>query len=335
VWDGGRKKYTIQDSELGIQSAELASEVQANSIQEQITQLYVQILYMQEAVKVNETLLAQDSVVCERGREMVAQGQMSKADLAQLTAQVSSGRYDVVNTKTQIDNYKTQLKQLLEISAEDDIDIATFEVSDAQVLAPIPAKATVYAAALDRRPEIKSSQLAIEQSKLATKSAKAAYYPTISMTGGLGDSHITGGQNDFFSQMKTNFNANLGVSVSVPILDNRQTKSSVEKAQVQELTSQLDLLEAQKTLYTSVETYWLNATNNQEKYIAAKDNVASMQASYDLLQEQFRLGLKNIADLLNSRGSLLSAQQTLLQDKYTTVLNRTLLEFYQDGTINL
>lgn len=335
VWDGGRKKYTIQDSEYGIQSAAYATEVQANSIQEQITQLYVQILYMQEAVKVNETLLAQDSVVCARGQEMVKQGQMSKADLAQLTAQVSSGRYDVINTKTQIENYKTQLKQLLELDPATDIDIATFEVSDEQAMAAIPAKAAVYAAALDRRPEIKSSELAIEQSKLATKSAKAAYYPTVSMTGGLGDSHLTGSQNDFFSQMKTNFNANVGVSVSVPILDNRQTKSSVEKAQVQELTSQLDLLDAQKSLYTTIETYWLNATNNQAKYVAAKDNVSSMQESYDLLQEQFRLGLKNIADLISSRKSLLSAEQSLLQDKYTTVLNRTLLEFYQDGTINL
>lgn len=335
VWDGGKKRLNIKDSELTKQSAELATQATANSIQEQITQLYVQILYMQEAVKVNQTLLSQDSVVYERGRQMVAEGQMSKADLAQLAAQVSSGRYDIVNVQTQIENYKTQLKQLLEISTDDDIDIADLTITDEQVLAAIPSKAAVFAAALDNRPEVKSSQLAIEQSRLATKIAKAAYSPSISMTGGLGDSHLTGSQTNFFNQMKTNFNANVGVSVSIPIFDNRQTKSTVEKAQVQEVTSQLDLLDTQKQLYTSVETYWLNATNNKEKYVAAKDNVESLQTSYDLLQEQFRLGLKNIADLLTSRASLLSAKQSMLQDKYTTVLNRTLLDFYANGTISL
>ncbi len=335
VWDGGKRQNDIKDSELGVKSAELATSIQANSIQEQITQLYVQILYMQEAATVNETLLRQDSVVLARGEEMLRQGQISKADLAQLAAQVSSGRYDVVNTKTQIANYKTQLKQLLEISNEADIDIATVSISDEQALASIPSKAAVYAAALDSRPEIKSSEIAIEQSRLATKTARAAYSPTVSMTGGLSDSHLTGNQSDFFNQVKRNFNFNIGLSVSIPILDNRQTKSAVEKAQVQEVTSQLDLLDAQKQLYTTVETYWLNATNNREKYVAAKDNVASMKAGYDLLQEQFRLGLKNIADLLTSRQNLLTAEQSMLQDKYTTVLNRALLNFYADGTVAL
>ncbi len=61
----------------------------------------------------------------------------------------------------------------------------------------------------------------------------------------------------------------------------------------------------------------------------------SRQTSYDLIQEQFRLGLRNIAELLNSRGELLMARQNLLQDKYTSLLNRTLLEFYGGKEISL
>ena len=53
-----------------------------------------------------------------------------------------------------------------------------------------------------------------------------------------------------------------------------------------------------------------------------------MATSYELMTEQFNLGLKNIAELLNSRANLLNAQQTMLQDKYTALLNRNLLNFY-------
>lgn len=335
VWDGGQKRLNIKNSELSRQEAEYATETTASSIQEQIAQIYVQILYLREAEKINKELLKQDSIVFKRGEQMKLQGQVSKSEVAQLQAQVSTARYNVVNIQTQIANYKTQLKQLLEITTADDIDIADIEVTDESVLRAIPSKMEVYTEALSHRPEIKSSELSIEQSKLATKIAKAGYFPTISMTGGLGDSHVTGTQTNFFDQMKNNFNANVGVSVSIPIFDNRQNKSAVEKAQVQEVTSQLDLLDAQKSLYTTIETYWLNATNNQEKFRAAKDNTESVQMSYDLLQEQFKLGVKNIADLLTSRANLLTAKQSMIQDKYTTVLNRALLDFYADGTISL
>ena len=175
----------------------------------------------------------------------------------------------------------------------------------------------------------------MEQSKLSEKLARTSRYPTISLTGGLGDSHLTGGSNNFFSQMKTNFNANIGLGISIPILDNRKTKSAIEKAQVQTFTSSLDLIDKQKQLYSTIETYWLNAVNNREKYISAKANTASMEESYNLLQEQFTLGLKNLAELLTSRGNLLSAKQTMLQDKYTAVLNRTLLEFYSGEDIEI
>ena len=265
---------------------------------------------------------------------MLRAGKISRVELTRLQSQMSSGRYDVVNARTQVANYKTQLRQLLELQDED-MTLQPLSTTDEAIIAAIPDKADVYAAALTWRPEMKVSELAIAQSDVAVKSARAGRMPQINLTGGLGDSHITGGRSNFFSQMKTNFNANVGVSVSIPILDNRQNKSAIERAQVQQLTSQLDMADARKALYTTIEDYWLGTTNSQAKYIAAKDNCASAQASYDMVQEQFRLGVKNIADLIDARAELLSANQNMIQDKYTALLNRTMLNFYSNGTITL
>ena len=56
---------------------------------------------------------------------------------------------------------------------------------------------------------------------------------------------------------------------------------------------------------------------------------ASQQASYELLSEQFRLGLKNIIELMTGKTNLVQAQQNELESKYTTILNIYMLKFYQ------
>ena len=328
VWNGGKNKMNVTNAQYTQQLAAYDTQTQANKIKEQIAQLYVQILYMVEAEKVNRVLLAQDSTICARGQQMVSVGSMSKADLAQLQSQVSQGRYNVVNVQTQIADAKMQLKQLLEIPASEAFDVQSVDVTDAEVLNSIPGKENIYASALDIRPEVKRSLLAIEQSQLSTKIAKSGYMPTISLSGSLSGSHMTGSQTNWAKQMKNNFSGTLGVTVSIPIFDNRKNKSAVERAKVAETTAQLDLQDTQKQLYQTIETYWLNATNSQAKYVAAKSSVESLSTSYELMTEQFNLGLKNIAELLNSRANLLNAQQTMLQDKYTALLNRNLLSFY-------
>jgi len=61
--------------------------------------------------------------------------------------------------------------------------------------------------------------------------------------------------------------------------------------------------------------------------------VEGEKASYDLLSEQFRLGLKNIVELMNGKDKLLAARQNELQSKYTTILYQQMLRFYQGNTM--
>ena len=331
VWNGNRNTNTIKLNKISEDEAELQSKETANSIQERIAQLYTQILYLAENVKVNEQMLETAKKNEERGQEMVNVGKMSKADLAQLSAQRATDEYNIVETRSQLLNYKLQLKQLLEITDETDFDVAIPEISDTMVLKEVPTLQGVYEQALLNRPEIERSKLAIKSSDVNLSVAKAGWLPTVSMTGSFGTSTNSLNSNGWGKQMKTNFDAMAGVSVSVPIYDGRSTKTSVNKAKIQQLSAQLDLLDQQKTLYSTIQEYWLNAQTNQQKYKAASATVESEQLSYNLLQEQFRLGLKNIVELMTGKDNLLSAQQNQLQSKYQTIYNQQMLKFYETG----
>ena len=331
VWNGNRNTNTIKLNKITEDEAELQSKETANSIQERIAQLYTQILYLDENVKVNEQMLETAKKNEERGQEMVNVGKMSKADLAQLSAQRATDEYNIVETRSQLLNYKLQLKQLLEITDETDFDVAIPEITDTMVLKEVPTLQGVYEQALLNRPEIERSKLAIKSSDVNLSVAKAGWLPTVSMTGSFGTSTNSLSSNGWGKQMKTNFDAMAGVSVSVPIFDGRSTKTSVNKAKIQQLSAQLDLLDQQKNLYSTIQEYWLNAQTNQQKYKAACATVESEQQSFDLLQEQFRLGLKNIVELMTGKDNLLSAQQNQLQSKYQTIYNQQMLKFYETG----
>ena len=69
--------------------------------------------------------------------------------------------------------------------------------------------------------------------------------------------------------------------------------------------------------------------------MAAVENLKSTQTSYELVQEQFNLGMKNTIELLTEKNNLLSARQEALQAKYMAILNTQLLKFYQGETVSL
>lgn len=335
VWNGNQNRNQVKLNKVAEEQADLDIAETANSIQERIAQLYVQILYMSEAIHVNEESLATSKKNEQRGKEFVEVGRMSKADLAQLTAQYATDEYNLVEAKSNLANYKLQLKQLLEITGEEDFDIAIPEASDEQALAEIPGLGSVYEKALSQRPEIQNAKLGLQSSDLQMKIAKAGHMPTVSLTGGVGTNTASMSSNKWGSQIKTNFDASIGASLSIPIFDNRKTKTAVNKAQIQREQALLDIQNEQKQLYSTIEGFWLDANTNQQKFKAAQSSVASEQASYDLLSEQFHVGLKNIIELMTGKDKLLKAQQNRLQSKYMTILNQQLLRFYQGETLKI
>jgi outer membrane protein len=335
VWNGNKNNNTVKQSEITEQQADLTAQTTANSIQEQITQLYVQILYNTESIKVYEQVLEISKANLKRGQEMLAAGSMAKAEVAQLEAQAATDEYNLVNAQGQVARYKLQLKQLLELTDSSDFDIVIPQASDEAALAAVPAMADVYGNALVTRPEIKNAQLGIEASKLQEKIAKAGYMPTIGVSGSVGASTTSVSDNSWTKQMKSNLTGGLGVNLSIPLFDQRSTKTSIRKAKIQQQEQQLDLQDKQKELWSTIEGYWLDANTNQARFKAAKVSTESAKESYELVSEQFKEGLKNIQELTTGKTTLLNAEQSRLESKYTTILSMQMLNFYNGGDIDI
>lgn len=330
VWNGNRNHNTVKQNAILEQSAEQDSVVSARNIEEQIAKLYVQILYSKEAVNVSEETLEAAKVNEQRGLEMVRVGSMSKAECSQLTATRAQDEYNLVKAEGNVLNFKRQLKALLQIIDDDEeFDIAPGRATDEMALQQIPSLSQVFEAAKQNRPEIRKAQLSVLNAELQQKIGRAQRYPTISFEGSVGTTNSSLSKNAWGDQVRSNFNVGGGITVSVPLLDQRTARTAINKANIQRQTALLDIRDKETTLHSTIENYWIEATNSQSQFKAARVSASAAKDSYELLSEQFAVGLKNVVELQDGKTRLLTAKQNELQAKYTTILDIKMLEFYQ------
>lgn len=335
LWNGNQRLNNIKQQKTNREIAQLTVAETENMLKEQIAQLFIQILYADESIAINKGTVEVSRATYERAQELFKEGSISKADLAQLEAQLSNDEYQLVTSESTLRNYKLQLKQLLELDNTKEMSLVLPHISDEHVMELLPSQTDVYQTALATRPEIKSSKLDIDNAKLAISSAKAGYMPTISLSASTSSTTNSSSSNNWTQQMKYGWNNMIGLSLSLPIFDQRQTKTSIRKARLQYDTTQLNLINAQKELYSTIESLYLDALNAQQQYVAAETKLKSSQTSFDMVSEQFNLGMKNTIELLTEKNNLLSAQQQRIQAKYMAILNRTLLNFYAGQEIEL
>lgn len=335
LWNGGQRLNNLKQQKTNKEIAGLSVAETENMLQEEITKLFVQILYANESVAINKNTLEVSEATYKRAVELFNEGSLSKSDVAQLEAQASNDKYQLVTAESSLRNYKLQLKQLLELDGTTEMILDLPELKDEDVMAVLPSQIDVYNTALTSRPEIQSSKLSIDNAKLGIKTAKAGYLPTINLSASTSSMTNNASTNNWAEQMKYGWNNMIGINLSIPIFNNRQTKSAVQKAQISYSSSQLDLINKQKELYSTIETLWLDALNAQQQYEAANSKLESCQTSFDIVNEQFNLGIKNTVELLTEKNNLLSAQQQRVQAKYMAILDRVLLDFYAENEIKL
>ena len=332
LYNGGQTKNNIRRAEIRSRIAELQVQASELNIEEQITQLYVQILYSQDAVKHDDELIALAQAQLEQARARKQAGMLNKADVSQFEAQLAQDKYQKVADETTLEGYRLQLKQLMELDGDENLELADPQLSS-NVLAQLPDKQAVFQHAVASRPELKAQQLAMDMTYIDEDIAKAGNKPTIYANAGISTTNSSGNGN-MFTQLKNQWNNGIGVSMSIPIWDHGKTKNAVARARLERENTYLDMVETQKNLWKAIENYWLQARNNQQRYIAAQEKVNYCRESYNLTSEQFRLGLKNIVELTQDKTNLSTAIQQMLQAKYEVLLNMAMLKYYNGEAIS-
>lgn len=329
IFEGGKLRTEVKRQKVQNQMDALSVEESVNDIRIAIVQAYMQCLYAADAVRINRSTAEASKAQRDRAEEMLRTGSISRVDFAQLQSQYSSDEYQIVVAGSTLDNYKLQLKQLLELDIMEEMNPAVPGVKEENVLKALPPKNEVYETALKVMPQIRRGELGIEVAKLEEKSARAGFFPSISLSASVGTGHMSNNDFESGSQIWNRFNENVGLTLNIPIFSNRKNRTAVNKAKIALNDSYLEWTSLQKELLRNVESAYLDAVSAQAQYLSAREKEKYARESYELTSEQFRVGVKNTVELITAQNEYSAAQQQVLQAKYLTLLSIELLNIYQ------
>ena len=229
IFEGGKLRTEVKRQKVQNQMDALSVEESVNDIRIAIVQAYMQCLYAADAVRINRSTAEASKAQRDRAEEMLRTGSISRVDFAQLQSQYSSDEYQIVVAGSTLDNYKLQLKQLLELDIMEEMNPAVPGVKEENVLKALPPKNEVYETALKVMPQIRRGELGIEAAKLEEKSARAGFFPSISLSASVGTGHMSNNDFESGSQIWNRFNENVGLTLNIPIFSNRKNRPSIRR----------------------------------------------------------------------------------------------------------
>ncbi|MEJ5104967.1 TolC family protein [Chryseobacterium sp. MYb328] len=317
---------------LLVQMADLSVQESQNNITLSITQAYLNILMNEENIISLENVLKTTQTQLKQGDQLYKAGSLSKLNYLQIQSQVAQDEYNLTSTQNNLRTNIVNLKQLLQLPTNYDFQIAKPDsiIVDDQ-LKPLP---DVQNLAQSQRPEVKYGELNVENSNTNLKMAQASVQPTLSVVGNISTNYSNGNGN-YFNQLGNNFYMPIGLSLGIPIYNNRIYKTLIEKSKIAIEQANLDLQNTKTILNQQIEQSYINLQNALSQFDSASKQMNISKQSYDIVNAQMKIGSIDYVQLQQQRLLYIQSIQNYLQAKYTAVLNKQIYEFYAGNPINL
>ncbi|MCR6720556.1 MAG: TolC family protein [Chitinophagaceae bacterium] len=333
---------------------------------------YLQILLAREQVKIAENTSEQTKAQLERTRKLVDAGQLPELNAVQLEAQLARDSANIVAGLASVQSFELQLKALLNLDAAAPFEVSTppVELIPIKSLAELQPE-TVYASALANLPQQKVNEIRIRAAVKSMQAAKAGMYPSIGAFGSLGTNYVNtkipvygpgpltetgalvtiGGTQyavqapgrillsetgmPLGRQFRNNFGQNIGLALSIPILNGRANRTAWERAKLNVTNLELTKEQGDMQLKQDIYKAYVDATSALQQYNANKKAVTANETAYEFAQKRYDQGLLSTYDLLNTQITLQSARNQMVLTQYDYVFKMKLLEFYRGQGLSL
>ena len=314
---GHVRSQNAQALEQYFQTEEAQRAAQVSLVGQVATQ-YLTVRETEELLTLTQNTLAAVQSSYDLNKALFDAGASNELDFRQSEGQVETARINVETYQRQLQQARNALQLLLGAPIPADLPAAR-PFSDAGMVADVPAG--LPSDLISRRPDILEAEHALKAANANIGVARAAFFPSISLTGSVGVSS---------PQLSSLFKAGSGVwsfgpQISVPLFEGGHNVAELDVARVSERLEVVAYEKAIQSAFREVADALIGVDSYARQILLEQSLIETQQRRLELATLRYRQGEDTYLNELAAQQDLYSAQQGLLQAQFNRLSSKVSL----------
>ena len=344
VFDGFSSIHALRAAKASVLMGQSAFRQKQNLTALAVLQAYANAVYYEGLVRMAGEKVEETTLLLRQTRVLEEVGRKSSADVAQVESQQAEANYELTRQQNLLASSLLELKKEMgfplseELKVKSEEGLARRPEGESQFATAVPVSSLHSLSPKDSslltlHSSLQQARYQMEVAKHEWHQARAALYPSLSLSAGLNTTYFHTLHSDasqpFHTQLKNNMGEYIGVVLNIPLFNRLQTVTSIRRAKnnywiacENYAQKQLELEKLAREAWQDWQGY-LKQTEQMERKVEA-DSLA-----YQLTRRQFEEGLSTAIDLHATSTQLLKSKATLLQCQLMAIVKEQLVRYYQ------
>jgi outer membrane protein len=345
---GFAKWNDLKTAEYNLSASQYSLEDLKNDIWLNTALAFFQVLFAADNLAIGRTRLDLLEKQLANVQKQFDAGAKTQGDIYGLQSQISAERVNAVTLQNAYDRSLLDLILTLDLDPSDAYEIVRpdFVNEDVSELEDLSA---IFQSARLSDPGVRQQEFRVLAAKYAIRSARAAYFPTLNITFGLGSFYSSNAKETVLdtilfdlvplytygdpipmsTQFRDNFGKTLSFSLTVPIFNRMLTRQNHRLSKLNYNTAELNVKAEEMALYRAIQQAHLDAKAADAKYRATEAQQESLRESLRYAQARYDAGLLDFLSYLEVLNNSTRAEIEQVQAQYDRILKRKILDLYQ------
>ena len=332
LWSGGQIRNTARVAKVGAETGFYNLRHVQDLVTQQVVKFCYDIIYAAALIRVQEEYLDIAKQHLDEARAKYKQGLASNLDVLTQKVKVENIEPLVLQAKKNFELGNLYLRQILNRDPEDNIYL-TWTEKDLRLPAT-PSLDALYQIAMERRPELKLSKLAVDAAHYNINIAKAGHMPVLALNA---DYTYNGVTDNGFPQHKQDYywSSSAGVSLSIPLFEGGKVSSQVAQKELAYEQAVAAYQNKMKNVRIQVKEAWLNLEEARSRIEATKGVVDQARENLKAQMKRYRAGLTSQLEVNDAISNVNDSDLQFVQAVYDGAIALSDLKFAVGAEVEL